>query len=195
MLNHIDIVGRFTRDPELRRTDSGKFVTSFTLAVEDDYKPENGEREVDFIDCVVWGGAAEFVAKYFTRGRMAIVSGKLKIRNYTDKEGNKRKNAEVLCSNVYFGDSKPKEEGQNGQPNGGQNGGYQQNGSYQQNTSQQGCEYQQQNAPQQNGGYQQQSGYPQQGGGYQRNGSDQQSSPQRGGYPARQGGGQRQLPF
>ena len=112
MLNHITIMGRMTRDPELRRTGSGVAVTSFCLAVDRDYNPKDGaEKEVDFIDCNAWRGAAEFVAKYFTKGSMAIVSGRLQIRNWTDKDGNKRRNAEVVADNVYFGDSKRSSDG------------------------------------------------------------------------------------
>ena len=111
MLNHITIMGRLTRDPELRRTGTGVAVTSFTLAVDRDFgKNENGEKETDFIDCVAWRQTGEFVGKYFAKGRMAVVSGRLQIRSYTDKEGNKRRVAEVVADNVYFGDSK-KEEG------------------------------------------------------------------------------------
>ena len=107
MLNHIVIMGRLTRDPELRRTGSGVAVASFTLAVDRDFgKNDNGERETDFIDCVAWRQTGEFVSKYFTKGRMAVVSGRLQIRNWTDKEGNKRRTAEVIADNVYFGDSK-----------------------------------------------------------------------------------------
>ena len=107
MLNHITIMGRLTRDPELRRTGSGVAVTSFTLAVDRDFgKNENGEKETDFIDCVAWRQTGEFVAKYFAKGRMAVVSGRLQIRNWTDKDGNKRRSAEVVADNVYFGDSK-----------------------------------------------------------------------------------------
>ena len=107
MLNHITIMGRLTRDPELRRTGSGIAVTSFTVAVDRDYKSGSGnEKEVDFIDCVAWRQAGEFVAKYFTKGRMAVVSGKLQIRTWTDKDGNKHRTAEVIADNVYFGDSK-----------------------------------------------------------------------------------------
>ena len=107
MLNHIVIMGRLARDPELRRTGSGTAVTSFTLAVDRDFgKNENGERETDFIDCTAWRQTGEFVSKYFTKGRMAVVSGRLQIRNWTDKEGNKRRSAEVVADNVYFGDSK-----------------------------------------------------------------------------------------
>ncbi len=106
MLNNIVIMGRLTRDPELRRTGSGVAATSFTLAVERDLKPKEGERETDFIDCVAWRQAGEFVSKYFSKGRMAVVSGRLQIRNWTDKEGNKRRSAEVVADNVYFADSK-----------------------------------------------------------------------------------------
>ena len=107
MLNHIVIMGRLVRDPELRRTGSGIAVTSFSLAVDRDFgKNENGEKETDFIDCVAWRQTGEFVSKYFTKGRMAVVSGRLQIRSWTDKEGNKRRTAEVVADNVYFGDSK-----------------------------------------------------------------------------------------
>ena len=107
MLNHIVIMGRLTRDPELRRTGSGIAVASFTLAVDRDFgKNENGERETDFIDCVAWRQTGEFVSKYFTKGRMAVVSGRLQIRSWTDKDGNKRRTAEVVADNVYFGDSR-----------------------------------------------------------------------------------------
>ena len=112
MLNHIVIMGRLTRDPELRRTASGVAVASFTVAVDRDFgKSENGEKETDFIDCVAWRQTGEFVSKYFTKGRMAVVSGRLQIRNWTDKEGNKRRTAEVIADNVYFGDSKRDGEG------------------------------------------------------------------------------------
>lgn len=107
MLNHITIMGRLTRDPELRRTGSGIAVASFTLAVDRDFKPEDGgEKETDFIDCVAWRQTGEFVSKYFAKGRMAVVSGRLQIRGWTDKDGNKRRTAEVVADNVYFGDSK-----------------------------------------------------------------------------------------
>ena len=107
MLNHITIMGRMVRDPELRRTGSGVAVASFTLAVDRDFKASGGgEKEVDFIDCVAWRQAGEFVSKYFTRGRMAVVSGRLQIRSWNDKDGNKRRTAEVVADNVYFGDSK-----------------------------------------------------------------------------------------
>ncbi len=107
MLNHIVIMGRLARDPELRRTGSGVAVTSFRLAVDRDFAPKDGgERETDWIDCVAWRQTGEFVSKYFTKGRMAVVSGRLQIRNWTDKDGNKRSSAEVVADNVYFGDSK-----------------------------------------------------------------------------------------
>ena len=107
MLNHITIMGRLTRDPELRRTGSGIAVASFSLAVDRDYSPKDGgERETDFIDCVAWRQTGEFVSKYFTKGRMAVVSGRLQIRSWTDQDGNKRRTAEVVADNVYFGDSK-----------------------------------------------------------------------------------------
>ena len=112
MLNHITIMGRLTRDPELRRTGSGIAVASFTLAVDRDFSPrDGGERETDFIDCVAWRQTGEFVSKYFTKGRMAVVSGRLQIRSWTDKDGNKRRTAEVVADNVYFGDSKKDEGG------------------------------------------------------------------------------------
>jgi len=112
MLNHITIMGRLTRDPELRRTGSGVAVTSFTIAVDRDYNPKDGtEKETDFIDCNAWRNTAEFIAKYFTKGSMVIVSGRLQIRNWTDKEGNKRRNAEVVADAVYFGDSKKSDQG------------------------------------------------------------------------------------
>lgn len=106
MLNHIIIMGRLTRDPELRRTGSGIAVTSFTLAVDRDFKSNGSEKETDFIECVAWRNTGEYVGKYFTRGRMAVVSGRLQIRSWTDKDGNKRRTAEVIADNVYFGDSR-----------------------------------------------------------------------------------------
>ena len=112
MLNHIVIMGRLTRDPELRRTGSGIAVASFSLAVDRDFSPrDGGERETDFIDCVAWRQTGEFVSKYFTKGSMAVVSGRLQIRGWTDKDGNKRRTAEVVADNVYFGDSKRSEGG------------------------------------------------------------------------------------
>ena len=116
MLNKIFIMGRLTRDPELRRTQSGIAVTSFSLAVDRDFKTQSGEKETDFIDVVAWRATAEFVAKYFTKGRMAVVEGRLQMRDWTDKEGNKRRSAEVVADNVYFGDSK--RDGDSGKPKG-----------------------------------------------------------------------------
>ena len=119
MLNHITLMGRLTRDPELRHTGSGVPVASFTLAVDRDFgNKEDGSKEVDFIDIVAWRNTAEFVFKYFTKGRMAVVSGRLQIRNWNDKDGNKRRSAEVVADNVYFGDSKRDGDG------GGHSGGY-----------------------------------------------------------------------
>lgn len=107
MLNHIVLMGRLTRDPELRRTGTGLAVASFTLAVDRDFQSkESSEKAVDFIDIVAWRNTAEFVSKYFSKGRMAVVSGRLQIRSWTDKEGGKRRSAEVVADNVYFGDSK-----------------------------------------------------------------------------------------
>ena len=112
MLNHIVIMGRLTRDPEIRRTGTGIAVASFSVAVERDFgKNENGEKETDFIDCVAWRTTGEFVSKYFTKGSMIVVSGRLQIRNWTDKDGNKRRTAEVVADNVYFGESKRSAEG------------------------------------------------------------------------------------
>ena len=114
MLNHIVIMGRLTRDPELRRTGSGIAVASFSVAVERDFGGrDGGEKETDFIDCVAWRQTGEFVSKYFTKGRMIVVSGRLQIRSWTDKDGNKRRTAEVVADNVYFGDSKRDNEGGN----------------------------------------------------------------------------------
>ena len=112
MLNHVTLQGRLCRDVELRRTNSGVATASFCLAVDRDHNPKDGgEKETDFIDCVAWRQTAEFVSKYFTKGRMAVVSGRLQIRNWTDKEGHKRRNAEVVADNVYFGDSKNSDQG------------------------------------------------------------------------------------
>ena len=118
MLNHIVIMGRLTRDPELRRTGSGIAVASFSVAVDRDFgKNENGEKETDFIDCVAWRNTAEYISKYASKGRMVVVSGRLQIRSWTDKEGNKRRTAEVVADNLYFGDSRRDNEG--GSYNGG----------------------------------------------------------------------------
>ena len=116
MLNKIFIMGRLTRDPELRRTGSGTPVTSFSLAVDRDFKSQSGEKETDFIDVVAWRGTAEFVSKYFTKGRMAVVEGRLQIRDWTDRDGGKRRSAEVVADNVYFGDSKREASGDYGAP-------------------------------------------------------------------------------
>ena len=114
MLNKIIIMGRLTRDPELRRTQSGTAVTSFSIACDRDFKSQSGEKETDFIDIVAWRGTAEFVSKYFTKGRMAVVEGRLQIRDWTDREGGKRRSAEVVADNVYFGDSKRDSGGEYG---------------------------------------------------------------------------------
>lgn len=106
MLNRIILMGRLTRDPELRRTGSGTAVTSFSLAVDRDFKSQSGEKETDFIDVVAWRNTAEFVSKYFSKGRMAVVEGRLQLRDWTDKDGNKRRTAEIVADSVYFGDSK-----------------------------------------------------------------------------------------
>ncbi len=116
MLNRIIIMGRLTRDPELRRTGSGTPVTSFSLAVDRDFKSQSGEKETDFIDVVAWRSTAEFVSKYFTKGRMAVVEGRLQIRDWTDRDGGKRRSAEVVADNVYFGDSKRDSAGDYGAP-------------------------------------------------------------------------------
>ena len=120
MLNRIVIMGRLTRDPELRRTQNGTAVTSFSVAVDRDIKSrESGEKATDFIDVVAWRQTAEFVCQYFTKGRMAVVEGRLQIRDWTDKDGGKRRSAEVVADNVYFGDSK-----RDGGDNSGYNSGY-----------------------------------------------------------------------
>ena len=106
MLNRIIVMGRMTRDPELRRTNSGTAVASFTVAVDRDFKSQSGEKETDFIDVVAWRNTAEFVSKYFSKGRMAVVEGRLQLRDWTDKDGNKRRTAEIVTDSVYFGDSK-----------------------------------------------------------------------------------------
>ena len=111
MLNNCIIMGRMTRDPELRRTGKGTAVASFTLAVDRDTKGESGERETDFVDCVAWKGTAEHISKYFSKGSMAIVTGRLQMRNWTDKDGNKRRTAEIIASSVYFGEAKKQQEG------------------------------------------------------------------------------------
>lgn len=179
MLNHITIMGRLVRDPELRRTGNGIAVASFTLAVDRDYSgKDSNDKETDFIDCVAWRATGEFVSKYFTKGRMMVVSGRLQIRTWDDKEGNKRRSAEVVCDNCYFGDNSKKPEEQNagnysGNPNGygapnnygAPNGGY----------------------PQNNGGGNY-GGYPQNGGGNNYGGYPQNGGNNYGGYPQNGGG-------
>ena len=127
MLNHIVLMGRLVRDPELRHTQSGTAVASFSLAVDRDFKDRNtGEKATDFIDIVAWRQTAEFVSRYFTKGRMAVVEGRLQIRDWTDKEGGKRRSAEVIADNVYFGDSKRDAEasGAYAPPTAAPSGGY-----------------------------------------------------------------------
>lgn len=116
-LNKIFLQGRLTHDPELRRTGSGTAVTSFSLACDRDFKSQNGEKETDFIEVVAWKNTAEFVSKYFSKGRMAVVEGRLQIRDWTDKAGNKRTTAEVVADNVYFADSKRSESNDNQKEN------------------------------------------------------------------------------
>ena len=116
MLNVITIMGRLTRDPELRRTGNGVAVASFTLAVDRDFTGKDNEKVTDFIDCVAWRNTGEFVSKYFGKGRMACVQGSLQMREWTDKDGNKRRSAEVIASNVYFADSKSAAENGNSRP-------------------------------------------------------------------------------
>ena len=114
MLNHIVIMGRLVRDPELRRTGTGIAVASFRVAVDRDFAPKDGgERKADFIDCVAWRQTGEFISKYFTKGRMIVVEGRLEMRDWTDKDGNKRTTAEIVVANAYFGDSKRDNEGGN----------------------------------------------------------------------------------
>ena len=134
MLNHIVVMGRLTRDPELRYTQSQLPVAGFTVAVDRDYSGrDGGDKQTDFIDCVAWRHTAEFVSKYFNKGSMAVVSGRLQLRDWTDRDGNKRRSAEIVADNVYFGDSKRKDDsgGSYTQPSGAQpHGSYQQNNSY-----------------------------------------------------------------
>ena len=107
MLNHITVMGRLTRDPELRHTQAGTAVASFCVACDRDFKDkQTGEKATDFIDIVAWRQTAEFVSRFFTKGRMAVVDGRLQIRDWTDKDGGKRRSAQVVADNVYFGDSK-----------------------------------------------------------------------------------------
>ena len=125
MLNRIVIMGRLARDPELRRTQAGVPVASFRLAVDRDFKDKNtGERGTDWIDVVAWRATGEFVSRYFTKGRMAVVEGRLQMRDWTDKEGNKRTSAEVVAENVYFGDSRRDGDGGSYAPSYSQGGSY-----------------------------------------------------------------------
>lgn len=120
MLNHIVIMGRLTRDPELRKTGSGISVAAFTVAVERDYKPDGDERETDFIDCVAWRQTGEFVSRYFTKGSMIVVSGRLQIRPWTADDGSKRRSTEIVANSVYFGESKRSSAATAGAPSGGE---------------------------------------------------------------------------
>lgn len=120
MLNRIILMGRLTRDPELRHTQTGTPVATLSLAVDRDFKDKStGEKSTDFIDVVAWRQTAEFVSRFFTKGRMAVVEGRLQIRDWTDKDGGKRRSAEVIADNVYFGDSKRDGEGGGGGYSGG----------------------------------------------------------------------------
>ena len=131
MLNKIFLQGRLVADPELRHTPNSIPVTRFTLAVDRNFSSQSGERQTDFIDITAWRKTAEFVSRYFTKGRMAVVSGRLQIRDWTDRDGGKRRSAEVVADSVYFGDSK-RDQGSSGDfapPSGGQSysdytGGY-----------------------------------------------------------------------
>jgi len=129
MLNHIVIIGRLTRDPEMRRTGSNIAVASFTVAVERDFA-QGGQKETDFIDCVAWRQTGEFVSKYFKKGNMIVVSGRLQIRSWNDKDGNKRRSAEVVADNCYFGESKQSAEKSNTGSYGGNSYGNSYSGSY-----------------------------------------------------------------
>ena len=123
MLNRVILMGRLVRDPELRRTQSGTPVASFSLAVERDFKNQStGEKTTDFIDIVAWRNTAEFVSKYFAKGRMAVVEGRLQIREWKDQNGNNRRSAEVVADNVYFGDSKRDDNQVGSYQNAAQNG-------------------------------------------------------------------------
>ena len=116
MLNKVFLMGRLTRDPELRKTQSGTAVASFSLAVDRDYKAQDGNRQTDFIDVQAWRHTADFVSRYFAKGRMAVVEGRLQMQDWTDKEGNKRRSAVVVAEQVYFGDSKKADDAPNAQP-------------------------------------------------------------------------------
>lgn len=118
MLNHITIMGRMVRDPELRHTGSGTAVASFCVACDRDYAPKDGaEKKTDFINCVAWRNTGEFVSKYFSKGSMIVVDGRLEMREWTDKDGNKRISAEINVDNAYFGDSKRGTENSSAAPN------------------------------------------------------------------------------
>lgn len=130
-LNKVILMGRLTRDPELRRTQQGTAVVSFSLAVDRDYKSKGAEKETDFIDIVAWRNTAEFVSKYFAKGRMAVVEGRLQVRTYTDKEGNNRRATEVVADNVYFGDSKKDGNSGNGNYGAAGYGGEYESGDFQ----------------------------------------------------------------
>lgn len=116
MLNHITVMGRLVADPELKTTPSGVSLCSFRVACDRDFKPKDGERETDFINVTAWRSTADFVGKFFTKGRMIVVDGRLQIRPYTDKEGNKRTATEIVAGSVYFGDSKPRDDGEQEPP-------------------------------------------------------------------------------
>lgn len=150
MLNRVTVMGRLTRDPELRRTQSGTSVTSFSVAVERNYKGENGEKTTDFFDVVAWRTTAEFVCKYFGKGRMIVVDGQLQSRKWTDKNGNNRTSVEILADNCYFGDSKSdgSQQSSYGAPQQSGYGGYPSQGYSQQAPAQQPA-YGQGYAPQQ----------------------------------------------
>ena len=126
MLNHIVIMGRLVRDVELRRTAAGVACANFTVAVDRDFGSQEGQKETDFIDCVAWRQTGEFVSKYFGKGSIIVVSGRLQIRGWTDKDGNKRKTAEIIASNCYFGGSKQ----ESGTQSGGSYGNQSQSGGY-----------------------------------------------------------------
>lgn len=108
MLNQITMMGRLVRDPELRRTPTGVAVATFTIACESDYADGQGNRKTIFVDCVAWRATAEFVSKHFTKGRLAVVQGVLDIREW-EKDGTKRRNAEIVCDNIYFADAKQRD--------------------------------------------------------------------------------------
>lgn len=149
-LNHITIMGRLTKNPELRYTQSQTPVASFTLAVDRDFAgKDGGERQTDFIDCVAWRQTAEFVSKYFSKGSMAVASGRLQSRKWQDRDGNNRTNWEILAESVYFGESKRDSTGQQG-------GAYQQPGSYGYGGNRQSAQAPQGNAPAPAPGYHQQ---------------------------------------